>query len=162
MGIHIRDMEKRDIKAVQNVARESWKTTYTGIIPIEIQETFLESAYSDNMMHKRLEVSSLYVAEEKEKIIGFANFSTVKQEGDAELSAIYLLSEYQAKGIGTALLNAGIKKLNGAQSLFVDVEKENRIGVNFYQAKGFQTSSEFDDILDGLITRMVRMVLHIQ
>lgn len=162
MGFHIRDMDKKDIKAVQSVARESWKTTYTGIIPMEIQETFLRSAYSDGMMHKRLEVSSLYVAEVKGEIVGFANFSTVKQGGIAELGAIYLLSEYHGEGIGTALLQEGIKNLTGAQSLIADVEKENKSGVNFYHAKGFQTHSEFDDNLDGLITRMARMVLPIQ
>ena len=161
MNFHIRDMDKRDIKAVQSVARESWKTTYNGIIPMEIQESFLGSAYSDDMMHKRLEVSSLYVAEVTGEIVGFANFSTVKQGGIAELGAIYLLSEYHGEGIGTALLQEGIKNLKGAQSLITDVEKENKSGVTFYQAKGFHTHSEFDDNLDGLNTKMLRMVMDI-
>ncbi|WP_416144778.1 GNAT family N-acetyltransferase [Planococcus koreensis] len=162
MGFHIRDMDKKDIKAVQNVARESWKSTYNGIIPMEIQETFLGSAYSDGMMHKRLEVSSLYVAEVSGEVVGFANFSTVKQGNIAELGAIYLLSEYQGEGIGTALLREGIKNLNGAQSLIADVEKENKSGLTFYKAKGFHIHSEFNDNLDGLITKMARMVLPIQ
>lgn len=159
MGFHIRDMDKTDIKAVQNVAKESWEATYTGIIPLEIQETFLRSAYSDGMMNKRLEVSSLYVAEVSGEVVGFANFSTVKQGNIAELGAIYLLPEYHGEGIGTALLQEGIKNLNGAQSLIADVEKDNKSGVTFYQAKGFQAHSEFDDNLEGLVTKMLRMVL---
>jgi predicted N-acetyltransferase YhbS len=159
MSILIREMKPKDIEAVQRVARESWKTTYSGIIPMEIQESFLRSAYSDGMMHKRLEVSSLYVAEESGEVVGFANFSTVKQGNIAELGAIYLLPEYHGEGIGTALLQEGIKNLKGAQSLIADVEKENKSGVTFYEAKGFQAHSEFDDNLDGLVTKMLRMVL---
>lgn len=159
MEYTIRKMEKKDINQVQEVARTSWNTTYEGIIPLEIQESFLTSAYSDEMMLKRLEVSSLYVAEKNGKIVGFANFSPVKEEGEVELGAIYLYKEYQGEGIGTALLQEGIKELNGARSVYISVEKENETGTNFYRAKGFTVVSEFDDDLEGHITKMYRMVL---
>ncbi|MFI8575394.1 GNAT family N-acetyltransferase [Rossellomorea aquimaris] len=159
MEYTIRKMEKKDINQVQEVARTSWNTTYEGIIPLEIQESFLTSAYSDEMMLKRLEVSSLYVAEKNGKIVGFANFSPVKEEGEVELGAIYLYKEYQGEGIGTALLQEGIKELKGARSVYISVEKENETGTSFYRAKGFTVVSEFDDDLEGHITKMYRMVL---
>jgi len=159
MEYTIRKMEKKDINQVQEVARTSWNTTYEGIIPLEIQESFLTSAYSDEMMLKRLEVSSLYVAEKNGKIVGFANFSPVKEEGEVELGAIYLYKEYQGEGIGTALLQEGIKELNGARSVYISVEKENETGTSFYRAKGFTVVSEFEDDLEGHITKMYRMVL---
>ncbi|MGG1631095.1 GNAT family N-acetyltransferase [Rossellomorea sp. NRS-1567] len=159
MEYTIRKMEKKDINQVQEVARTSWNTTYEGIIPLKIQESFLASAYSDEMMLKRLEVSSLYVAEKNGKVVGFANFSPVKEEGEVELGAIYLYKEYQGEGIGTALLQEGIKELNGARSVYISVEKENETGTNFYRAKGFTVVSEFDDDLEGHITKMYRMVL---
>ncbi|MGM0840124.1 MAG: GNAT family N-acetyltransferase [Bacillota bacterium] len=159
MEYSIRKMEKKDINQVQEVAKTSWNTTYEGIIPLEIQESFLTSAYSDEMMLKRLAISSLYVAEKNGKIVGFANFSPVKEEGEVELGAIYLYKEYQGEGIGTALLQEGIKELNGARSVYISVEKENETGTNFYRAKGFTVVSEFDDDLEGHITKMYRMVL---
>lgn len=159
MDIHIRNMEKKDIGSVQAVAKASWKATYEKVIPSDIQERFLQSAYNDDMMLKRMEISSLYVAEQGGEIIGFANFSAVKQNGDAELGAIYLLPEHQGAGIGTALLQQGLKNLDGAKALFISVEKENRVGVDFYLAKGFQMQYEFDDDLDGHVSRMIRMSL---
>ncbi|PFA63050.1 GNAT family N-acetyltransferase [Bacillus sp. AFS015802] len=155
----IRKMENGDIDQVQDVARTSWNTTYEDIIPHKIQERFLDSAYSDDMMRKRLDVSSLYVAEIDGKIVGFANFSPVKEKGEVELGAIYLYQEYQGNGIGTALLQEGIKDLHGARSVYISVEKENKTGTHFYRAKGFDIVSEFDDDLEGHITRMYRMVL---
>ncbi len=159
MDIHIRNMEKRDIGGVQAVAKASWEFTYKKIIPSDVQERFLQSAYNEDMLLKRMEISSLYLAEQDEKIIGFANFSAVKQSGDAELGAIYLLPEYQGAGIGTALLQKGLKNLNGAKALFISVEKENRVGVEFYLAKGFLLQYEFEDDLDGHVSQMIRMSL---
>lgn len=110
----IRKMEKEDIEQVQQVAKRSWNDTYEGIIPHKIQESFLRSAYHDVMMQKRLEKSFLFVSEADGKVVGFANFSPVKENGTTELLAIYLLPEYQSKGIGTALLKEGIKKIGRA------------------------------------------------
>lgn len=157
MEFQIRHMKIEDIKDVQHVAKTSWNDTYDEIIPVHIQETFLSSAYSEEMLKRRLEVSSLYVAETGNKIMGFANFSKVKDKGEVELGAIYLLPELQGKGVGTALLNEGINNVQGASKLFINVEKENETGVKFYKARNFKTLTEFEDDLGGHITVMVRM-----
>jgi RimJ/RimL family protein N-acetyltransferase len=128
----IREMNSGDIKQVQQVAKRSWNYTYGGIIPLEIQKSFLKSAYNDEMMQRRLESSFIYISEVDGKIVGFANFSPVKEEGKTELLAIFLNPEFQGKGLGTALLNKGIKNLEVAKEVFINVEKENNIGTTFY------------------------------
>lgn len=159
MKFNIREMHSGDIQEVQQVAKRSWNSTYEGIIPLEIQESFLKSAYNDEMMQKRLESSFIYVSEIDGKIVGFANFLPVKDDGRTELLAIYLIPEYQGKGIGTALLNEGINNLEGAIEVFINVEKENNLGTTFYQAKGFKVVSEFDDDFEGHTLKTVGMVL---
>ncbi|GGM18491.1 N-acetyltransferase [Paraliobacillus quinghaiensis] len=161
MNVIIREMVKEDIKEVQDVAKASWNATYEGIISREIQERFLNAAYNNEMMEKRLEATILLVAEIENDIVGFANFSSIVREGKAELSAIYLKSEHQSKGIGTALLQEGVKKLENVREIYVDVEKENEAGKTFYDAKGFKTVEEFDDNFDGQILKTVRMVLKV-
>ncbi|HZW67064.1 MAG TPA: GNAT family N-acetyltransferase, partial [Pseudogracilibacillus sp.] len=71
----IREMVKEDIEQVQEVARNSWSTTYEGIIPYQIQENFLNRAYNDEMMEKRVGQSYIFVAEKENRIVGFANFT---------------------------------------------------------------------------------------
>ncbi|WP_066287779.1 GNAT family N-acetyltransferase [Bacillus sp. FJAT-29937] len=159
MNYSIRTMTIDDIPQIQNVAKTSWNYTYEGIIPKDIQDNFLVSAYNDEMMKRRLEHSHLYVAEIEGTIVGFANFSPVKEHGEIELGAIYLLPEYQGKGIGTALLSEGIHQIEGINEVYINVEKDNHIGRNFYDAKGFTLVSEFDDNFDGHILKTVRMVL---
>lgn len=94
-----------------------------------------------------------------ESLIGFANFSHVNEEGQAELFAIYLLPTAQHKGIGSALLENGIQRLQGATSLTVCVEKDNRIGRQFYSAKGFQQVDEFDELFEGHMLKTIRLIL---
>ena len=161
MNCTIRRMLIEDTKQVQDVAKKSWNATYEGIIPNNIQENFLKGAYNDEMMQKRLSHSLLLVAEVENKIAGFANFSPVNEQGQSELSAIYLYPEYQGHGIGTALLDNGIAMLENLKEVYLDVEKDNTIGTNFYKAKGFKVVDEYDDNFDGHILKTVRMVLKI-
>lgn len=161
MEFEIRKMETKDIKQVQKVARISWNTTYDGIIPIEVQENFLKSAYSDDMMQTRLDRSFIFVAEVEHDVVGFANFSTVKEGGKVELAAIYLDPQFQGKGLGTALLEQGIQNIESVKEIYLNVEKENHSGRTFYEAKGFKVLNEFDDEFDGHILKTVRMILKV-
>ena len=159
MEFTIRSMQVDDIPQVQHVAKTSWHNTYEGIIPHMIQERFLDVAYSDEMMKKRVENSFIFVVEVAGRVVGYADFSPVKKGGEVELAAIYLLPEHQGKGMGTALLQTGIHHSKGWKELFINVEEENESGTAFYRAKGFDVVSQFDDDFDGHVLKTVRMVL---
>ncbi|KGR77359.1 GNAT family N-acetyltransferase [Ureibacillus manganicus] len=161
MNIIIRKMDYEDTSQVQNIAKTTWNATYEGIIPLEVQNKFLKSAYNDEMMKRRLERSIVYVAEVENKVVGFANYSTVREGGIVELAAIYLYPEFQGKGIGTALLQQAIEELDGIKEIYINVEKKNMIGLTFYKAKGFEIVKEFDDEFEGHILKTVRMVMKI-
>ena len=162
MTVTIRNMNYTDISGVQKIAKVSWNTTYEGIIPLAVQQKFLETAYNDEKMKLRLERSVIYVAEVEEELTGFANFSTVRDGGKVELAAIYLHPDVQGQGIGTALLQRAMTELEGIKEIYINVEKENRIGMNFYKSKGFKIVEEFDDNFDGHILKTVRMVLKVK
>ncbi|MEK3796684.1 GNAT family N-acetyltransferase [Peribacillus sp. FSL H8-0477] len=159
MEYMIRHMLKEDIQQVQNVARKSWYSTYKNIIPLAIQKSFLQSAYSNESLERRLAASYFFVAESDEEVIGFANFSPLKEDGEIELGSIYLDPAYQGVGVGSALLKKGISTIEGIQKVYINVEKDNLIGKTFYIAKGFKQVAEFDDPFDGHNLRTIRMVL---
>lgn len=159
MGLEIREMVIEDIQKVRDVAEKSWASTYEDIIPSEIQKDFLKGAYSDQMLARRIEFSNVFVAEQDNKLVGFANFSQVDIQGQAILSAIYIYENYQGKGIGSALLQAGIDQLRYVSKIFVDVEKDNDIGKTFYEAKGFKIFEEFEDKFNGYPLKTLRMSL---
>ncbi len=41
LNVTIRKMDKEDIRQVQNVAKKSWHTTYEGIIPYNVQQSYI-------------------------------------------------------------------------------------------------------------------------
>ncbi|SDL01554.1 GNAT family N-acetyltransferase [Lacicoccus qingdaonensis] len=161
MNFTIREMNNEDIKPIQAIAQKSWNATYEGIIPEEIQNNFLAMAYSDEMMQQRLKHSFMYVAEMESEIYGFANFTPVDEKGLSELSAIYLNPDHQNKGMGTALLDKGIQNIEGLKEIRLEVEKENKIGMQFYKAKGFKVVKEYDEDFDGHILKTVIMNLEL-
>ena len=158
MTITIRNMQLTDIEAVAHVATKSWHATYEGIIPQHIQHRFLEMAYSKERLKHRCEKTSMYVATENENIIGFANFSNVKKDGEVELSAIYLLPTVWGKGIGSQLLAYGIEQLSPS-TIFINVEAENEVGKQFYIARNFRMVEEFEEDFEGHTLKTIRMVL---
>ncbi|MFA1820926.1 N-acetyltransferase family protein [Virgibacillus oceani] len=162
LDIQVRKMKKKDIPHVQYVAKTSWHATYDGIIPRNIQDDFLQEAYSKDAMKHRLKNSHFFVAESSGRIIGFANYSLGDKDGKVELGAIYLLPEYQGKGAGTALLREGIEKLQSVREIHLNVEKNNNVGKKFYEAKGFEVVSEFDEDFAGHMLKTVRMALTVE
>lgn len=157
MDFPIRTMTIEDTIQVQQVAAASWHATYDGIIPLHVQNQFLKNTYSESMMARRIANSILLVAEQQGKVVGFANFTQVDEEGESELAAIYLLPEAQGKGIGTALFLKGIEQLMDVKTVVLTVEKENKIGKTFYEAKGFNVIDEFEEDFDGHKLQSIRM-----
>ena len=158
MAIEVRKMTLQDISKVQQVAKISWHHTYEGIIPRHIQDNFLANAYNDENMVRRVERSHAFVALLDEEVVGFANFSYVKVDGNSELAAIYLLPEAQGKGLGTKLLEQGLA-LPNIKAIELSVEKDNASGMNFYLAKGFKQIDSFKEDFAGHEQYTVRMRL---
>jgi len=159
MTIIIRKMTKKDMKQIQDIAKTTWHATYDGIIPRDIQDHFLEKAYSLQMMKQRLKQPYFFVAEVKGKVVGFSQFTVPNQQGMTELVAIYLYPDYQGKGIGSAFLKEGIKYLKDVKEIQLNVEKDNHIGRQFYEAKGFSVISEYQEDFAGHVLNTMRMAL---
>jgi len=75
-----------------------------------------------------------WVAEDNGKIIGFC---VVEKNGKNRISAIYILPQYQNKGIGGKLMARGLKWLGNNKKIYVNVVEYNLPAINFYGKNGF-------------------------
>ncbi|MDQ0160233.1 GNAT family N-acetyltransferase [Alkalibacillus salilacus] len=162
MSVTVRALDQNDFQSVREVAQASWHDTYDGILPRHVQDAFLIEAYNDYNMQQRLMRGGFWVAEDENGIIGFSNFTPVNEQGDADLVAIYMHPDHIGQGIGSMLLQTGIQQLMSLRYLYVDVEKENEVGMRFYEAKGFKVVKEFDEVFAGHTLSTVRMVLELE
>nr|WP_174616522.1 GNAT family N-acetyltransferase [Virgibacillus ihumii] len=137
----IRTATVNDAAQIAKVHVDSWRTTYKGIVP----DSFLDGmSYEERT--KRWQKNSVgqnvFVAETNDgEIVGFANGGRERQgkfEGyEGELYAIYILQEYQGKGLGKRLIEAVVDSLlkAGFNSMLIWVLKDNP-ATYFYKSIG--------------------------
>jgi ribosomal protein S18 acetylase RimI-like enzyme len=138
----VRRAHPADASGIAKVHVDSWRTTYRGIVP---------DGYLDSLSYEECETqwsralqegrNRIHVAEnDTGTIVAFACGGperTKQYDYDGELYAIYILREYQRKGIGRRLFQAVARDLaaDGFRSLLVWVLADNP-SRRFYEALG--------------------------
>ena len=156
--MRVRAMKRSDIRAVQDVARRTWDDTYHDTIPQGVQAKFLERAYSEVSLKRRMTSDVFLVAVLGGEVVGFADFEPVSRRA-AYLGALYVLPEYQQRGIGTRLLRAGIAAFPTTTKFTLRVEKHNSRAADFYRRHGFEATGEATEDLFGHESREIEMTL---
>ncbi|MDW7691817.1 GNAT family N-acetyltransferase [Flammeovirgaceae bacterium SG7u.111] len=99
---------------------------------------FLESAFVEYvktaMRDMYLPNSDTWVYEESGKILGF-----ISMAGN-EIGGLFVLPNHHSKGIGSKLVKH-IRQFH--EGLEVEVFRENKIGLPFYEKLGFETFKEY-------------------
>ena len=110
----IRQAKRSDIQQMAKVQVNSWNTTYRGLLPDDIIDSRTVESRSKNMSthwkgFEGDEVTRIIIVAETEKkeIVGFVAGGDIFVKGlpyDSECYAIYIIKEYQGKGIGALLM----------------------------------------------------------
>lgn len=137
----IRKAHPNDAAGIAKVQVDSWRTTYKGIVPDDFLQQ-LSYEKREEVWREATKSTLVFVAEEENgQIVGFicgGKERSGKYEGyDGELYAIYILKEYQDRGIGTLLVKELSKAMSesGFRSMIVLVLDENP-ATYFYEALG--------------------------
>ncbi|KGP90680.1 GNAT family acetyltransferase [Pontibacillus chungwhensis BH030062] len=140
--MNIRRAVDRDAEGIAKVHVDSWRTTYKNIIPDKVLQK-LSYDQRTGLWKKNISKDGnfVFVAEnENGEIVGFADCgkrenSSTENAGD--LTSIYLLEEYQGKGIGKELMKRlfqQFRELNYTK-VFVEVLDDNKTRY-FYEHYG--------------------------
>jgi len=125
------------------VHRESWRSTYAGILPLEVIAVNA-GRKSESAWRRRLSRDSpheaTWVALREGAIVGFANCGDARHrlEGlEAEVYALYVLQTHQRQGVGRELVRACARHFvrQGQFGFYLWVLKANRARM-FYEALG--------------------------
>ena len=149
-GRLIRAASPLDAAALAQVHQQSWRTTYAGILPLDVIAR-QAGRKSDAAWRKRLAtargVDETWIAERpRAGLIGFASCGPAREpiEGlEAEIYALYVLQTEQRRGVGRALVRAAARHFvrNGYFGFYLWVLKANRARM-FYEAMGGQEIAE--------------------
>ncbi len=141
MEVLVRTAVYSDAAAIARIQVESWRSTYSGIIP----DAFLASLNTETqtkMWQQNFSHSDglIFVAEDNTGIFGFVSGGRIREavhNYDAELYAIYLFTPRQKQGIGRRLSQTLASALHhqGFQSMLVWVLQQNP-SASFYSHLG--------------------------
>ncbi len=138
-----------DAEAIARVHRETWRSTYSGILPADVI-AHLAGHRSAAIWRRRLTLNSpeaiTFVAERDGATVGFASCGEARHrlEGlEAEIYALYVLQPEQRRGVGRALVTACARHFvrYGQFGFYLWVLKANRARL-FYEALGGQEIAE--------------------
>ncbi|MDQ3063961.1 MAG: 3-deoxy-manno-octulosonate cytidylyltransferase, partial [Acidobacteriota bacterium] len=132
----------KDALAVAKVHVESWHKSFAGIVP----QAFLNNLTvekREKAFRQRFDEANykMFVAETaKDGIVGFADFGAARESDfafEAELYAIYLLREFQGKGVGENLFRLCLKEMSadGFNSMYL-IALEVSPYKSFYEKMG--------------------------
>lgn len=154
----IREYRKEDLYSVAKIHVDTWNSTYFDIFP----EGYLKSRTYE--MQKKKWIDRLFSNEDTKEFMFVAEnengdvvrFSTgslndLCSEFDSTLYTLYILKNYQNKGIGKSLIKAVASKLRllGAKNMILSAFEENN-ACNFYEHLGGKQGNKKVVNIDGI------------
>ena len=139
----VRAAEPADAAAIARVHQESWRTTYSGILPAAVIAAEA-GRKSEEIWRRRLQSPvpgyATWIAESAGHVVGFASCGAARhrlESLEAEVYALYVLQEHQRRGIGAALLGECARHFvrQGLFGFYLWALKANRARL-FYEALG--------------------------
>ena len=143
--MRIRTAEPRDADSLARVHVDSWRSTYAGILPDEflagLSYRDRESFWEQVLTTARPTVSNFLAETESGDVVGLAAGGPERTGNETylgELYLVYLLEEYQRRGLGRLLVSAVAERLlaDGFDSMLLWVAKDNHPACRFYEALG--------------------------
>ena len=158
MDIIIKPMETEDeIRGKAYVHWKSWQESYAGIVDAGyLAQMTLESCEEKAFRWR----DNIFVAKDGERVVGFAGYGKSREEdGAGEVFAIYVLEEYQKRGIGYALMRRALDELSGCRAVCLWAFAENKKALSFYERVGFHLDGTEKEIVLGTPAKGVRMTM---
>ncbi len=153
-----------DAPALGSMHVASWRETYAGLLPDKMLSSLSPEARSAawaKIMQEPATAHStvIYLAEHQGTIIGFASCGAQRTDSlnakgyDGEVSAIYVLREFQKRKIGTRLLLAVSSDLRrrGFNAAALWVLRDNLRARRFYEHYGGKVIAEREDVRDAAV-----------
>lgn len=143
-----------DVVGIQEVFYKTWLDTYpnkeSGVTVDDIEDQYKDAFTEETIRQRREGLASpkkertLLVAKEGDIVVGVCRI--VRRSDKNQLQAIYVLPEFQGKGIGRLFWEEAKKFFDKEKDIVVEVATYNSNAIEFYKKLGFlDTGRRFHD-----------------
>lgn len=152
----IREANESDAAGIAKVQVDTWQSTYRGIVPDDYLSSLTyenKEDYWEKFIAAKKNQSVLIAETQEKQIVGFAAAGQnvdVEKHFTGELHTLYLLENWQRRGIGKLLLRAAVQSLLRRQltSMIVWVLGDNPFRA-FYESLGGEYVSKRYIVIGG-------------
>jgi ribosomal protein S18 acetylase RimI-like enzyme len=148
-SIEIRAAGRADAQAIARVQQETWRTTYAGILPLDVITSMTgrrDAREWAKRLDSRVPDTCTWIAQRAGKVIGFASCGPARADVEGlggEIYALYVLQSEQRRGVGRELVRSSARHFvrHGIFGMFLWVLKANRARL-FYETMGGEEMRE--------------------
>jgi ribosomal protein S18 acetylase RimI-like enzyme len=145
--IGVRKAEPADAEAVREVGLKTWPVAYAGLASPEFIVDGLAQWWSPEAVDRGIRTGITLIALDEDdsgRVVGMVGLG---RDGDFWVMwKLYVLPEYQGRGVGKVLLEAAIAALpDGTDQLLLDVLVGNEPAIGFYRKQGFGPAERTPD-----------------
>jgi len=152
----IKQVDLADLYIIKELAYEIWPTAYATILRDEQLHYMLSSMYSISSLQHQIKIlhHHFFLIIENGTPIGFASYSNISEidSNKFKLHKLYLLPEFQKKGIGRTLMQFIFNHILTLEmkdvTITLNVNRDNS-ALQFYQHIGFHITREEDIDIGG-------------
>ena len=145
----MRAATRADAAAIARVQLETWRTTYAGILPLDVINSHVSELNGPawaRRISRATPGAATWIAERSRRIVGFASCGPARAEVerlDGEIYSLYVLQKHQRRGVGRELVRECARHFvrHGVFGLFLWVLRANRARM-FYEALGGEALAE--------------------
>ena len=141
MKISIRPWRKSDLASIRRITWQSWISAYSSFIPESDLRFYFDTHYTEASLLGMFNDPYMqgFIAELDNHTAGYARLFLNKDENRIYVSSLYLLPEFEGKGIGIRLfdLAEGYAAEKGLDELWIGVMVKNKQALVFYRKVGF-------------------------
>jgi ribosomal protein S18 acetylase RimI-like enzyme len=165
--IKILDAVPDDALGITTVFYKAWLATYPneekGVTVEDIEDSYKDEFSAEKIKNLKELIRNLpknkkrLVAKKRNLIVGAC--TVIRNETNNHLRTLYVLPEFQNKGIGTNLWNKAMEFLDPKKDTIVQVADYTQNAINFYKKLGFvdtgkRTAQESGPLKSGAIIDM--------
>lgn len=167
--VEIQEALVSDAKTLSGIQRDVWITTYINKEYGITKEAILGKGMGSSIHIAKWEEtivkpqSKTFIAKVNGIIVGFC--FAKKEDNLSRIGSIYILKEFQGKGLGTKLIENAISYLGREKPIVLEVATFNQRAIHFYKKCGFEeTGNEIAEeqmvrLQSGIVLPEIEMVL---
>lgn len=137
--IKISNASASETSQIKRLLNYVWIDTYKELFSQEIIKYITEESQTIDKLKLEIENKNLLFLVAKDSSDNIVGLATAEEmENKIFLKRLYVHPDCQRKGIGVKLILSVLKHFRDKQSIYLEAEKDNIKGINFYRKNGFK------------------------